>query len=173
MTTFQLMVATDQNRGIGKDGSIPWREPNDQKWFANVTKGAVLVMGHTTWKSLPTFMKTTRRNGRDYIVLSTTMDDIPGAAVVDSFDALLELRKSTYLDRTWIVIGGVSLYNYFLARPELLSDVFWTSIHATHDCDASIDVDIADQLGNNKGWTQTRMDIELTNGASYWFKRQS
>jgi dihydrofolate reductase len=40
------------NRVIGADGKIPWRLPEDFKWFKKMTMGNVVVMGRKTFESL-------------------------------------------------------------------------------------------------------------------------
>lgn len=58
---LSLVVAMcNSNRGIGVNGTIPWRLPKDMKHFANVTsytsdpnKMNAVVMGRLTWLSIP------------------------------------------------------------------------------------------------------------------------
>ena len=53
---FALVVAMDQQRGIGRDGDLAWRLPEDLKWFRAVTVGAggqSVIMGRKTWDSIP------------------------------------------------------------------------------------------------------------------------
>ncbi|MEW5316864.1 MAG: hypothetical protein WDW38_008208 [Sanguina aurantia] len=60
MSNFQLVVAVDQNMGIGKDGTLPWKIPGDMAYFreltskaANSARSNVVIMGRATWESLP------------------------------------------------------------------------------------------------------------------------
>lgn len=60
MSNFQLVVAVDQNMGIGKDGTLPWKIPGDMAYFreltskaSNSTRSNVVIMGRATWESLP------------------------------------------------------------------------------------------------------------------------
>jgi len=48
-----LVVAAAGNGVIGKDGTIPWRLPEDLKRFKALTLGHSVVMGRKTWDSLP------------------------------------------------------------------------------------------------------------------------
>ncbi len=41
------------NRVIGRDNAIPWRLPEDFRWFRRKTTGKVVVMGRKTYESLP------------------------------------------------------------------------------------------------------------------------
>jgi dihydrofolate reductase len=48
-----LVVAAGRNGVIGHRGKIPWRLPDDQKFFKRLTVGHCVVMGRKTFESLP------------------------------------------------------------------------------------------------------------------------
>ena len=58
---LSLIVAmNNSNRGIGLNGTIPWRLPKDLKYFSRVTtsthnpdKQNAVIMGKLTWLSIP------------------------------------------------------------------------------------------------------------------------
>jgi dihydrofolate reductase len=50
--TIEAIVAYDINRGISKNGSIPWNIKDDMKFFKNVTIKNVVIMGKNTFASL-------------------------------------------------------------------------------------------------------------------------
>ncbi len=50
---ISLVVATDRNRAIGRQGGIPWHIPADLKFFSRETVGTACIMGRRTWESLP------------------------------------------------------------------------------------------------------------------------
>ena len=39
--TFTIIAACDENKGIGKDNSIPWNIPEDLIFFKNYTQGTI------------------------------------------------------------------------------------------------------------------------------------
>ena len=49
---FSHIVATDLNWVIGKGNSIPWHEPEDLKYFKQLTEGKVVIMGYNTFDSI-------------------------------------------------------------------------------------------------------------------------
>merc|ERR1711972_1237626 len=56
---ISVIVATTQKGGIGKDGTIPWKLPEDMGHFKKVTTAAphgkinAVIMGRKTWDSIP------------------------------------------------------------------------------------------------------------------------
>ena len=49
---FQAIAAMALNRVIGAGNQIPWRLPEDFKWFKQMTTGHVIVMGRKTFESI-------------------------------------------------------------------------------------------------------------------------
>jgi len=97
--TINLIMAADDNGGIGLDGKIPWRDPEDLKWFMNLTMGGIVVVGYNTAQALPELpgriVWTMERN--------TTPDDI---LEDQAFGFFPHLKHSEQL---WIA-GGAKTY---------------------------------------------------------------
>jgi len=93
-----------QSRGgvIGRDGGIPWRVPEDQARFKELTMGRTVVMGRLTWESLPA--KVRPLPGRKNVVLTRQADYMADGAHVVS-----QLQDALTDDTTW-VIGGEQIY---------------------------------------------------------------
>jgi dihydrofolate reductase len=106
MTTVGLIWAQSTSGVIGRGGAIPWRLPEDQARFKDITIGRTVVMGRLTWESLPE--KVRPLPGRKNVVLTRQADYMAdGAHVVPTLqDALTE-------DITW-VIGGEQIYSLAL-----------------------------------------------------------
>ncbi|MGV2480237.1 UNVERIFIED_CONTAM: dihydrofolate reductase, partial [Salmonella enterica subsp. enterica serovar Weltevreden] len=49
---ISLIAAMDEQRLIGRDNALPWRLPNDLKFFKRTTLGKTVLMGRKTWESL-------------------------------------------------------------------------------------------------------------------------
>ncbi len=102
-----------RNRAIGRDGTLPWHLPEDLAHFKSTTWGHAIVMGRHTYESLPHGALPGRRN----IVVSTTLDTLPGCDVCASFDDAMNLcargEKSDSAEEVFI-IGGASLYQVAL-----------------------------------------------------------
>ena len=50
---ISAIVAVDENWGIGFNGELLEKIPEDIKYFKETTAGHVVVMGSKTWDSLP------------------------------------------------------------------------------------------------------------------------
>ena len=46
------IVAMTPERVIGRDGDLPWRLPEDLKFFRKTTTGHAIVMGRKTYDSI-------------------------------------------------------------------------------------------------------------------------
>ena len=49
---FISMWAQDRNGLIGKNGLLPWRLPNDMRFFREHTMDRILVMGRKTYEGM-------------------------------------------------------------------------------------------------------------------------
>ena len=69
---IKAILACDQDWGIGKDGDLPWpHNTEDLKWFKESTIGGVVVMGKSTWNSLPRKPLPNRKN----IIITSSEQD--------------------------------------------------------------------------------------------------
>ena len=50
---MKAILSADLNWGIGKEGKLLQRVPEDMKMFVQKTNGKVVVMGRETFESLP------------------------------------------------------------------------------------------------------------------------
>jgi len=106
-----LVWAQTPDGVIGRDGTLPWRLPEDLARFRTLTAGHPVIMGRATWESLPTRFRPLP--GRDNIVLSRTPGfEADGAQVVAGLDEALELVG----DRDAWVMGGGAVYAESLPR---------------------------------------------------------
>ena len=112
---------------IGKDNNLIWHIKDDLINFKNLTMNKKIVMGASTYKSLPKKLE-----GRKYIILSSKLTDVSDAKIYKDFNKLLEYIKS--LDEEVMIIGGASIYKLFLPYADRL---YLTEIDAEEkDADA-------------------------------------
>jgi len=100
--TISLIWAQSKSGVIGRAGGIPWRVPEDQARYKQLTVGHTVVMGRLTWESLPAKVRPLpdRRN----VVLTRDPDYVAdGATVVPT------LEQAVAGDDIWVV-GGAEIY---------------------------------------------------------------
>lgn len=116
-----LIVAVGDNYEIGVKGQLPWHLSEDLKYFKNTTHGYPVIMGRTTYFSLPKHPLPGRQN----IVLNLGGEPIPEAMCVYSFE---EAFKAVGQAEKCFVIGGASVYK---AALEFMDTLYITRVHAT------------------------------------------
>lgn len=115
-----LIVALDENNGIGREGDLLCHLPNDLKHFKEVTSGHTVIMGRRTYESLP---KGALPNRINVVITSDTADNYPGCIVVRSVEEALTHCKE---GEKVFIIGGGQLYR---ATYELADRLYLTRIH--------------------------------------------
>jgi len=123
---FSIIVATDQNRGIAKDGQMPWpHNKADMKRFAEITTGTIdpnkhnaVIMGRKTWESLP---KKQPLVGRINVVLKREGEieaspDNPVYTFNTLDAAMCVLAQDTNIENIFI-IGGQDIYELAIKDP--------------------------------------------------------
>ena len=106
---LSLIVAMNHNRVIGVKGELPWRLPNELKYFNQMTDGKTIIMGRKTFESLGCRPLKNRAN---VVVTSQPGYACTGCQKASSLQEALRLsRESDYHEQDEIfVIGGAGLY---------------------------------------------------------------
>jgi len=119
MQRFSIVAACDQNFGIGKDNSIPWRVAEDVAYFKHLTtktfdpeKRNVVIMGRKTYQSIPE--KFRPLPGRINVVISGK-ETFPDTVCAPSLVAAL-MQSHANSERIF-VIGGAQVYKEAIALP--------------------------------------------------------
>ena len=110
---ISIIAAIGKNNELGKDNDLIWHIKGDLAHFKELTMHKKIVMGASTYKSLPKKLE-----GREYIILSKSLSNIPDAVVYQNFDDLLAYLNT--LDEEIMIIGGASIYKLFLPYAEVL-----------------------------------------------------
>lgn len=108
-----IIVATAKNNVIGNKGDIPWRGkmPADMKYFSDQTTGQAVIMGRTTYLSIPA--KFRPLPNRLNLVLSK--EDVSDEGVV-TFQSLQDaIDYGLARDREIFIAGGGSIYKEALS----------------------------------------------------------
>ena len=123
---ISIIAAIGKNNELGKDNNLIWHIKGDLAHFKELTMHKKIVMGASTYKSLPKKLE-----GREYIILSKSLSNIPDAVVYQSFDDLLAYLNT--IDEEVMIIGGASIYKLFLPYADRL---YLTEIDAEAQADA-------------------------------------
>ena len=115
---ISLIAALTKNRVIGKNNDLPWRLPDDMKYFMQTTKGHAVIMGRKNYDSLPDKFKPLAN--RMNIVVTRQKDfNAPGCTVVHSLEKAVELAKAANENEVFN-IGGAELFTLGLAKADRL-----------------------------------------------------
>lgn len=111
---INLIVANSQNGVIGNNNSIPWENPKDLKRFKTITDDSYVIMGRKTFESIGKPL-----SNRTNIVISKTVENIPGARVFKNFEDVIVWLANQELafpkvELKAFVIGGGEIYRKFL-----------------------------------------------------------
>lgn len=124
---ISMIAAMTEERVIGIKNTLPWKLPNDMKWFRQNTMGKPIVMGRKTFesfgaKALP---------GRTNIIITRDEDyQADGSVVVHSIEEAIKAAGD--VDEV-MIIGGASFYEQMLPKADRL---YLTFVHAELDGDA-------------------------------------
>jgi dihydrofolate reductase len=158
---LSLIIARDENNGIGKDGKIPWICSQDMQVFRHFTMGNPCIMGRKTCESLGKPLI-----GRKNIVISKEKFNIsphksnkfPGKVPTqrmffidviedNGFCFVRSLYDACRLASSYIsipgqkkegeifIIGGAEIYKSFLDSVFLIRRYYISRIHGEYDCD--------------------------------------
>lgn len=142
--TVSAIAALSRNRVIGKDNDLPWRLPDDMKFFMETTKGHHVIMGRKNYDSLlPKFKPLPNRTN---IVITRQRDfEAPGCTVLHAIEPALDLARS-HSEKECFIIGGAEIYK--LAMPHT------TRLYLT-EIDAHIEGDTYFPVVDMNEWKET------------------
>lgn len=141
---MKSIVAVDKNWGIGKEGKLLTHLPGDLKYFKEMTKGKVVVMGRATFESLPGKKPLPDRVN---IVLSRNPEFSGDCIHCKSMGELFKVLENYDMEDVYI-IGGEDIYRQFLP---------YCDCHLVTKIDSCFE---ADKHFEN---LDVRGDLELTN----------
>ena len=136
-----MIVACDEEWGIGKDNGIPWICKEDMCYFRKMTVGNgknAVIMGRKTYESLPLHFLPGRKN----IVLTRSLEQNkvhPNVSI--SKDIADALERTIDNDEVWI-IGGSKVYTALLSDyRRLIEEIHITKIKGSYSCDTFFRLD--------------------------------
>lgn len=121
---INLIVACAENRVIGRDGQLPWRIPEDWKFFKGQTAGATVILGRISFES----WKSVLDDDRQVVVLtrnrSLARDRVQVAeSLADGIARAEQLHRDIY------ICGGQRIFEEAIALPQV-ERLYLTLVHA-------------------------------------------
>lgn len=126
------IVANSENRVIGKDNKLIWKQREDMLMFMRTTTGHTIVMGRKTWDSMGGKPLKNRRN----IVVTRQDVKLEGAEVYNSLDIIDSLNDNSgdgEIPEEIFIIGGGEIYNQTIDK---VDRIYQTIIHTEIEGDA-------------------------------------
>lgn len=121
------IAAVAQNGIIGNKGDLPWHLPDDLKYFQRITTGHHVITGRKNYESIPAKFRPLK-DRVNIVVTRNTNYDAPGALVVDSLTAGLEMAHLVNEQEAFI-IGGGQIYREALTM-RLVDRLYLTLVHS-------------------------------------------
>lgn len=115
---ISIISVIDERNALGYQGHLLYDIPQDRVRFKSLTMGQKIIMGHSTYNTLPPLP------GREEYVLSRDKTlTLPDAIVLHSLEEVVSLGRR---DDIWI-IGGGQVYNLCIGIADLL---YITRVHS-------------------------------------------
>ncbi len=108
---MNLIVAVDENWGIGKKNDLLFHVPEDMKFFRKTTLEKNVICGKNTLFSFPGSKPLPKR--KHFILTHQKLEENDNLVVASSVDDLMEKIKDLPSDDVF-VIGGESVYRQLL-----------------------------------------------------------
>lgn len=123
---MEIIVAVYADWGIGKNGTQPVTLTADRRFFREMTRNAMVIVGRRTVMDFPGQKPLP---GRENVVLSRTVQELPGFTVCA--DPASAAKLAAKVPRA-VVIGGGSVYRQMLP---LCDTAYVTKLHCTPESD--------------------------------------
>lgn len=162
---LSIIVATDNNNGIGKDNKLLFHIPQDLKRFKELTTEKCVIMGRKTFESLPNGALPNRVN----IVTTRNTKDLFNSHEIefmtneklfysDDIDKLINLYKNS--KEEIFVIGGGEIYNKLLPY---CNKIYLTRVLSEFEADTFF------KYNKNEWKINNCSELLSSNGYDYYF----
>ena len=142
---IKLIAATDLHYGIGKNGSLLFKIPEDLRLFKQFTTGNIVLMGRKTFESIGCRPLPDRIN----IVISSTKNyENDGAITFDNLETAVEYSEQHFRDKDLYIIGGGQIYKQGIKYAD---EVILTKYNKLYeDADTYFPVEIMDNFSETE-----------------------
>ncbi len=146
---FTILVCTDSEGGISKNGAIPWKIMEDYNFFRDITtnkidnKPNIIIMGRNTFER----MKIIKNNIN--IIISTTLTNMADISctptervyIFKTIEEAINFISTIEIYNEIYVCGGKKIYDYFIDRgTNGNTNLLWTCLDRSYSCDNKINI---------------------------------
>lgn len=143
MKKIHAICAVDDDWGIGKDGTIPWKNKTDQQWFKKITETVeksfycnFLIMGRKTAESMPL---DAIRKTRSVVIVSNTLETNKEYNVSKTLSDAIDICRNNIHCNDIYVIGGKRLFE---SKEIEFDSVYISHIFGSYNCDTFVRFDL-------------------------------
>lgn len=115
---ISVIVATDEKRGIGKNGKIPWRISEDFKRLKKITQGHPIIMGRKTYESIgkPLPGRTNIVISRNPAMFHQLVNDTDNFVSCNSLKEAINIANRSEGDEEIFIFGGGQIYEEAMSK---------------------------------------------------------
>ena len=113
-----IAAVAEDNRVIGRGGSLPWHLPEDLRRFKRLTTGHPVLMGRRTFTSVVDRLGGPLPDRRNVVL--TSAGALPGHPGVEAYPSVEEALEALADEEVVFVAGGASVYRQLLPRADRL-----------------------------------------------------
>lgn len=129
---YELIIAVDQNYGIGYKGKLPWHCKEELEIFKTKTTGNAIIVGYRTFTSLPLL------KDREIFVLSSGLISYP--LTKNHYNLIIDFSDvDQYTNKTVFIAGGGRVYTKALEDPTCVNTIHMSVMKKEYKCDTWFD----------------------------------
>lgn len=122
-----IIVAMDEDGGIGLKGALPWHLRSDLLQFKKITMGHYIIMGRKTYESIGRALP-----GRKMIIVTRNLNyRADDCVIAHSLKEAIDVSRANGESNVFI-IGGREIYSQAL---DYADEIYLTRVHAIVNAD--------------------------------------
>ena len=142
---IKLIAAVDLRFGIGKDGNLLFKIPEDLRLFKQLTTGNIVLMGRKTFESIGCMPLTDRIN---IVISSAKKYENEDVINFDNYKTAIEYCKQIFSDKDLYIIGGGKIYEQGIKYADEIILTKYNKVY--EDVDIYFPVDIMDNFSETE-----------------------
>lgn len=166
MMKCSLIVAVDEQGGIGKNNDLMWHLPADMKFFKETTTGGVVILGRKNYESIPERFRPLP-NRMNIVISRNNNYTCPGAHLTHSLSDAIALGYDQQPDSKVYIIGGGEIYRWALAE-DCVNELLITHVHHTFEADTFFPLDVLSEWNSEE---ITRHEVDEKHKYAFTIKR--